>query len=267
MKKKNYKTTKYLLLLIAILILSSFFDSLNQETVDVDKIMNKVQETILGHADYKVEEEMILTRKNGKSYTRNMISFNKEVDEKEDYSLIIFNTPKDVKGTKSLIHSYLSKVDNQWIYFPSINATKKIANENKSGSFMGSEFANEDLGIMNLFKYRFEFLETKMHKKEECYVMRSYPVNKYSGYKYIDLFVSKETYLPIFYKMYDRREVHFKNEAVEWRKFNDEFWLIEKVVIENIKKNRTTTLNRFNFDFDVNYDISFFNSENIANVD
>ena len=267
MKKIIYKTSRYLALLIAIIILPNFSVYMNQEEVNIDELMKKVQKTILGYADHKVDEEMILIKKNGKSYTRKLTSFNKEVDQIKDFALIIFNTPKDVKGTKSLIHSSLSKEDNQWIYFPSINATKKISNENKSGSFMGSEFANEDLGIMNLFKYRFKYLETKMYKTEECYVVRSYPVNKYSGYKYIDLFVSKDNYLPIFHKMYDRNGKHFKNEEVEWRRFNDEFWLIEKVVIENLKNKRTTKLNRFNFDFDVDFDISFFNPENLANVE
>ena len=128
MKKIIYKITKYVPFVIAIILLSSFSVYVNQEEVNADEVMKKVQASILSHGDYKVEEIMTLIRSNGKSYSRNMVSFHKEVDKKEDFSLKIFNTPKDVKGTKSLIHSYLSKDDNQWIYFPSINATKRIAN-------------------------------------------------------------------------------------------------------------------------------------------
>ena len=229
--------------------------------------MKKVQASILSHGDYKVEEIMTLIRSNGKSYSRNMVSFHKEVDKKEDFSLKIFNTPKDVKGTKSLIHSYLSKDDNQWIYFPSINATKRIANENKSGSFMGSEFANEDLGTMALFKSRFEFIEIKEYNDVECFVIRSYPKNKYSGYKFIDLFITTDNYLPIFQNMYNRKGKHFKDVDIEWKRFKDEFWLIENISVENLKNKRKTTLKRFNFQFDDTYSVSFFDSENIANVE
>lgn len=267
MKKIIYKIPKYTTFIIAIIILSSFSVYINQEEVDADEVMKNVQSTILSHGDYKVEEIMTLIRSNGKSYTRNMISFNKEIDNKEDFSLIIFNTPKDVKGTKSLIHSYLTKDDNQWIHFPSINATKRIANENKSGSFMGSEFANEDLGTMNLFKSRFEYLENKKYKDLECYVIRSYPKNKYSGYKYIDLFITKDNYLPIFQEMYNRKGKHFKDVSIEWKMFKDEFWLIENIKVENLINKRKTTLERFNFQFDDVYSVSFFDSENIANVD
>lgn len=267
MKIINYTFPKYLALFGCLILLPSFSAYFNQDEINADEVMKKVQNTILNYKDYKVEEVMTLIRKNGKSYTRKMVSFNKEVNKKEDYSLIIFNTPKDVKGTKTLIHSYLAKNDNQWIYFPSINATKRIANENKSGSFMGSEFANEDLGTMNLFKCRFEYLDSKKYENVECYVIRSYPKNKYSGYTYIDLYISKDNYLPIFQEMYNKKEKHYKDVRLKWKKFNNEFWVIENINVDNLINKRKTTLERFNFQFDDTYPVSFFDSENISNVE
>lgn len=243
------------------------FNEAKETNVDVNQLMEKVQNAVLGHADYKVDVEMILTRGNGKSYTRKMVSFNKEVNKEEDYSLMKFNTPKDVKGMKSLIHSHLSKNDDQWIYIPGINATKRIANENKSGAFMGSEFANEDLGVMNLFKFRYEYLESTLLKDKDCHIIRCYPTNKYSGYKFVDLYVTKDNFLPAFLKYYNRKSDYFKNQEIEWKQFKDGSWLLTTAKIINLKNNRTTVLKRSNFKFDVSFETSFFDSENISNVE
>ena len=253
------------LLSLPLVLLS--FNQVKETDSDAKEIMAKVQNTILGHSDYKADVEMILTRGNGKSYTRKMISFNKEVNREEEYSLMKFNTPKDVKGMKSLIHSFMSKSDNQWIYIPGINATKRIANENKSGAFMGSEFANEDLGIMNLFKYRFEYLEAKSFDGKDCHVIRSYPVNKYSGYKYVDIHITADSFLPIFLKYHDKKGHYFKNQAIVWKQFEGGSWLLTTAIVVNVKNKRKTTLKRSNFQFDVAFEASFFDSENISNVE
>ncbi|MFD0963085.1 outer membrane lipoprotein-sorting protein [Pseudofulvibacter geojedonensis] len=265
MKQFTKRTVQFALLCLTAVLIS--FNKVKETKVDADKIMEKVQNTILGHSDYKTDVEMILTRGNGKSYTRQMVSFNKEVNREKEYSLMKFNTPKDVKGMKSLIHSFMSKSDDQWIYIPGINATKRIANENKSGAFMGSEFANEDLGIMNLFKYKFEYLESKSFNGKECHVIRSYPINKYSGYKYVDIHVTKDGFLPAFLKYYNRKGQYFKNQEIVWEQFKGGSWLLTTAKVINVKNKRTTTLKRSNFQFDVAFEASFFDSENIANVE
>lgn len=266
MKKIINNTIRVGALVLSTIVLISFTPK-DEENIDANDIMNKVQNNVLGHDDYSVEVEMILTRGNGRSYTRNMISFNKEIDEKESYSLMKFNTPKDVKGMKSLIHSYLTKSDDQWIYIPGINATKRIANENKSGAFMGSQFANEDLGIMNLFKYQFEYLEETTINEKECYSIRCSPVNKYSGYKSVDLYVSKDNFLPVYLKYYNRKGQYFKNQTIEWKLFNGNSWLLKTAKVVNVRNNRTTIIKRNNFQFDVKFETSFFDSENISNVE
>jgi hypothetical protein len=253
--------------LAVFILLLSGFKTTNSKTIDANALMKQVQQTILGHADYKADVEMILTRGNGKAYTRKMVSFNKEVDKAEEYSLMKFITPKDVKGMKSLIHSHLSKSDDQWIYIPGINATKRIANENKSGAFMGSEFANEDLGMMNLFKFKYEYLESTSFNGHPCHVVRCFPINKYSGYKLVDLYVSQDQFLPLFLKYYNRKGDYFKNQEIQWQKFEDKYWLLKTAKVVNVKNDRTTTLKRTNFQFDVAFETLFFDSENISNVE
>lgn len=263
---KNYLITILkIILLMSIFILQGFTNSVVPP--NADDIMEKVKSTILGHDDYRVDLEMALVRPNRKEYLRKMKAFYKEIDTNKELTLIIFDIPKDVKGFKTLVHSSISEEDNQWIYIPGINATKRIANNNKSGSFMGSEMANEDLGLMNLFKYRFEYLKEAIHKGQECHVIRSYPKNKYSGYKYVDIYISKKDFLPLYQDYYNKKEVLFKSLNVTWKRFKDKFWLIETSFIENRLNKRKTRLVRSNFQFGESFENAFFDSENLPNVE
>ena len=68
-----------------------------------------------------------------------------EVENDGDKSLSIFERPRDVKGTALLNFTHKTGTDDQWLYLPALKRVKRISSANKSGSFMGSEFAFEDI--------------------------------------------------------------------------------------------------------------------------
>ncbi len=92
------------------------------------------------------EMEMILRNRTGKESRRKMTSRQLEVEGDGDKSLSLFKEPRDVAGTAMLTFSYGLDADDQWLYLPAIKRVKRISSKNKSGPFMGSEFAFEDIG-------------------------------------------------------------------------------------------------------------------------
>ena len=68
-----------------------------------------------------------------------------EVTDDGDKSLMVFDEPRDVKGTALLTHAHKQEADDQWLYLPALKRVKRISSSNRSGSFMGSEFSYEDL--------------------------------------------------------------------------------------------------------------------------
>ena len=67
-----------------------------------------------------------------------------------DKSLSIFDTPADVEGTIFLSHTKIKNPDDQWLFLPALKRVKRISSSNKSGPFMGSEYAYEDLLLLKL---------------------------------------------------------------------------------------------------------------------
>ncbi len=97
-----------------------------------------------GYGDSKVNLKMVLIDKKGRESARDMRGL-EGVEEGGDKSLMIFDTPRDQKGVAMLTFTHKAKSDDQWLFLPALKRVKKISSRNKSGPFVGSEFAFEDI--------------------------------------------------------------------------------------------------------------------------
>ena len=81
--------------------------------------------------------QMQLIDRNGHKRVRDMKTFSKDVGEDEK-KLIFFLSPSDVKNTAFLTFDYANedKDDDQWLYLPALNKTKRIPASHKDSSFM-----------------------------------------------------------------------------------------------------------------------------------
>ncbi|MBC8394752.1 MAG: outer membrane lipoprotein-sorting protein, partial [Deltaproteobacteria bacterium] len=105
-----------------------------------------------GFEDYTADLLMILKNKHGQESIRKIRIRSLEVEGDGDKSLSIFDNPRDVKGTAFLTFSHKAGDDDQWLYLPALKRVKRISSRNKSGSFMGSEFAYEDISSQEVEK-------------------------------------------------------------------------------------------------------------------
>ena len=69
-------------------------------------------------------EAVMSINRGGKVLTRSFKTYSKHFgkDGKDEYSLIVFDRPADVNGTKYLVWSYrgLEQDDDMWVYLPAI---------------------------------------------------------------------------------------------------------------------------------------------------
>ena len=110
-----------------------------------------------GFGDSRVALQMILRNAAGRETTRELTLRTLEIPDESlgDKSTIVFEQPADINGTALLSHARILKPDDQWIYLPALKRIKRISSVNKSGPFVGSEFAFEDLTASELNKYKY----------------------------------------------------------------------------------------------------------------
>ena len=111
-----------------------------------------------GWGDSRTNMTMTLYNKQGESSIRSMKSSSLEGKDDGDKTIIVFDEPKDVKGTALLTFTHKQGADDQWLYLPALKRVKRIASRNKSGPFVGSEYAYEDLTSQEVEKYSYRYL-------------------------------------------------------------------------------------------------------------
>lgn len=104
---------------------------------------------------------MVLIDRNGNRRERRLRNLRKEIDETTDHTLLFFEAPADVKGTGFLTYDYREQErdDDQWLYLPALQKTRRIAGADKSGSFMGSDFNYSDLSSPDLDEYDYTLMQ------------------------------------------------------------------------------------------------------------
>ncbi len=201
-----------------------------------------------GFIDTTSELLMILKNRRGQESTRRMRSEVLEVRGDGDKSMIIFDHPRDVKGTALLTFTHKLGNDDQWLYLPALKRVKRISSSNKSGSFMGSEFSYEDLASQEVEKYTYKWLRDERCPGEEyadlqCFVIERYPVDEDSGYTRQVAWLDNQEYRIIKVDYYDRKESLLKTLTfLRYERYLDRFWRSMEMVMVNHQTGKSTRL-------------------------
>ncbi len=214
------------------------------------EIAQKAEEADLGFGSSTVELKMTLKNKNGQVSERSLFTKTLELIEDGDKSLIIFNSPRDVKGTSTLTYTHKVGADDQWLYLPSIKRVKRISSNNKSGPFVGSEFAYEDLSSPEIEKYTYRFLE----ENGDLLLVEQDPVDPKSGYTRRIVSYNKNLgYRIEQIEFYDRKNALLKTLTYsDYKLYKEKFWRASTMRMVNHQTNKETILNFNNYNFEAN---------------
>lgn len=205
-----------------------------------------------GYGDLRAEMAMVLKNAHGQESRREMRSRSLE-KEGGDWNLIIFDEPKDVEGTALLTHTHAGADDDQWLYLPALKRVKRIASGNKSGPFVGSEFAYEDLSSQEIEDYQdYELLreEACPGSDEPCWVVKRIPADSNSGYSRQIAWVDQSEYRVRKLDYYDRKGDHLKTLTFDdYRLYLDDYWYAHEMHMVNHQTGKSTLLNWKAYEF------------------
>ncbi len=213
------------------------------------QVAKSAEQADIGFGSSEVQLTMFLKNKNGQTSQRSLINRTLELTEDGDKSLIVFNSPKDVKGTATLTFTHKVGSDDQWLFLPSINRVKRISSNNKSGPFVGSEFAYEDLSSQEVEKYTYKFIENRGNLA----IVEQDPVDPKSGYtRRIVTYNKDKGYRLEKVEFYDRKNALLKTlEYSGYKLYKDKFWRASKMHMVNHQSNKETILEFAGYNFDL----------------
>lgn len=174
------------------------------------RIAKTSDERDIGWKDMRARMRMVITDRHSRETAREIRNQQMEITGDGDKSLIVFETPPDVKGTAFLNHTHVNRPDDQWLFLKSIKRVKRISSNNKSGPFMGSEFAYEDISSQEVDKYKYKYLRDEALDGRKAFVVEQIPQYEYSGYKKLIVWIDQTHWRPLKIDFYDRKDALLK---------------------------------------------------------
>ena len=220
-----------------------------------------------GFTDFTANMVMTLKNKTGATSTRFIRIRTLEVEGDGDKSLSIFDEPADVKGTKMLTYTHGLEPDDQWLYLPALKRVKRISSRNKSGPFMGSTFAFEDLGSQEVEKYSYNYLRDEACGEWTCHVIERFPAYEHSGYTRQVVWLDSEAYRMVKAEYYDRKKALLKTlVASDFQQFLGHYWRPGKMNMENHQTGKSTLLEWKDYEFKTGLSDRDFRSQSLKRL-
>ncbi len=255
---------------LAVLVAGALFATVSMAQTPEERgleIATAVQAQDDGFVDSESAMTMTLINRSGKKSTRRMRSRVLEVQNDGDKSMSIFDEPADVKGTASLTHSHATDADEQWLYLPALKRVKRISSKNKSGPFMGSEFAFEDISSQEVDKYTYRYLGDDEFEGRAVHKIEAIPAYKHSGYTRLINWIDQERMVAVKVEYFDRKDSPLKTlEIDEYERHMDQFWRAGRMHMQNEQTGKSTILEWSDYKFQTGLTDKDFDSKALKRV-
>jgi outer membrane lipoprotein-sorting protein len=118
-------------------------------------------------------------------------------------AIIRFTEPAEVKGVALLVVNHPDRSSDQWMWTPAIGRDRRIAQQDRSTRFFGTDFSFEDLEERDVDQFDFTLEGEEPIDGAPCWRIESKPKQgKSSQYTSSRVWIRKDNYLPVEYQNY-----------------------------------------------------------------
>jgi len=124
-------------------------------------------------------------------------------------SMIRFTAPAEVKGVALLVVNHPDRSSDQWMWTPAIGRERRIALQDRSTRFFGTDFSFEDLEERDVNQYDYRLMGEEAIDGAACWMIESIPKQtKSSQYTKSVVWIRKDNYA------FARIDSYSKNDVV-----------------------------------------------------
>ncbi|TAL23636.1 MAG: outer membrane lipoprotein-sorting protein [Nitrospirae bacterium] len=210
--------------------------------------------------DFKARVMMKLISKSGSERVRELTMLRKNFGEAggEQKSFMYFFQPADVKDMTFMVYKYPAKDDDRWLFVPAINMVRRIAAQDKTSSFVGSDFTYEDVSGRDIQDDTHTMVKEEKLGARDCYVVKSAPRKGDVDYSYKLSWIDKGNFLPLKEEYYDKKGELSRVFTAEEIKDIKGFPTITKRIMKNLLSGHRTEVSYLKADFNIGIEDSLF---------
>jgi outer membrane lipoprotein-sorting protein len=153
-----------------------------------------------------------------------------------------FTAPPEVKGVALLVLNHSDRASDQWMWTPAINRERRIALQDRSTRFFGTDFSFEDLEERDIKQFDYKLLGEESLDGAACWKLQSTPrQSKASQYSHSYLWVRKDNYALAQIENYAKEQLVRRAHYTDIR--NDQgIWTAHQIDMHDLKRNSHTIL-------------------------
>jgi outer membrane lipoprotein-sorting protein len=246
---------RYLIFLLAVLL------PVNAFAITADAVVKKSQAAFLYQGkDFKARVMMKLISKGGQKRIRELTMLRKNYGETggDQKFFMYFFQPADVKDMTFMVYKYPAKDDDRWLFVPAINMVRRIAAQDKSSSFVGSDFTYEDVSGRDIADDTHAVIKEEKLGGKDCYVIKSMPGAGDVDYNYKLSWVDKGNFLPLKEEYYDKKGELSRVFSADEVKDLKGFPTITKRTMKNLNSGHMTEVTYTKTDYNIGIEDSLF---------
>jgi len=166
-------------------------------------------------------------------------------------AVLRFTAPAEVKGVALLVVNHPDRASDQWMWTPAIERDRRIALQDRSTRFFGTDFSFEDLEERDVDQYDYQLLGDDAIDGAACWKIQSTPrQSKSSQYTRSTVWIRKDNYA------FARIENYVKDDAVRRLNYSDirnvqRIWTARQMEMADLKRGSRTRLTLDKLEYNV----------------
>ncbi len=157
-------------------------------------------------------------------------------------AVIRFTAPAEVKGVALLVINHPDRSSDQWMWTPAIGRDRRIALQDRSTRFFGTDFSFEDLEERDVDQFDYRLTGEEPIDGAPCWRIEARPGrNKVSQYTLSRVWIRKDHYLAVEYENYVKDQLARRLHETDIRNVQG-VWTACTLEMTDLRRNSRTVL-------------------------
>jgi hypothetical protein len=166
-------------------------------------------------------------------------------------AVIRFMSPAEVKGVALLIVNHPDRASDQWMWTPAISRDRRIALQDRSTRFFGTDFSFEDLEERDVDQYDFRLDGEEAIDGAACWRIESRPrQTKTSQYSLSRIWIRKDNYVASRYENFVKGQLARRLNASDIQSVQG-IWTARTLEMTDLRRKSRTILRMQKLEYNV----------------
>jgi hypothetical protein len=166
-------------------------------------------------------------------------------------ALIRFTAPAEVKGVALLIVNHPDRASDQWMWTPAIARDRRIALQDRSTRFFGTDFSFEDLEERDVDQFDYRLTGEESIDGQPCWRIEARPrQTKTSQYTLSRVWIHKDHYVPLQYENFVKDQLARRMKGRDVENVQG-IWTARTLEMTDLRRKSRTTLRMLKLEYNV----------------